>query len=852
MRAGASVVCLSLRLVFVAFCFLTSAYCLMAYLPFTYQQVIDLKVIPGTGGFALLHPWLYWLALVCGAWTLADGYKPGTRFLIVGFLVTGAIGGVLLVVSPLLPGLRNESGSLVWAAIWLIPPVWTALIDFAGSRRALTWGTEDSGEDLRLFVSCALVAVAVALLYAGTQRLRAAGVDAMPGVAAGTPGVVVWSVGLHLVAFLGGFAALVFIRGIAGLARRRALAEFVLVTLAASVLLVGVIRTVVFAAISFVGTPGLVMAMAYAATIGLATAGLAVKLWPVSEPVRSGIELAVSPVSLPRGTPRLVRIGLLGFWMWLGYVLATSTAMLDWNYLVQTMAALAIWGIGFAWIYGVLPIRRPVTAASTMMLLAIPVALLLGYRVLATTPTSLAALGIGPDDRLARFDRYAGYDVSFRVLHNLVRTEPGSAVSASTDAGPAVDMGQFFALLQRHTNISRTVTIDVPELGVAPPIAPFAGRAPHIFIIVIDSLRPDYLSPYNPSVAFTPAVDRFAKDAGTVVFRKAFTRYGATGLSEPAIWTGAMVPHQQYPATLGRANSLQRLLQAQNYQGFVSVDGPLQSALAPWPGLIELDKGIPNMSYDARRSLEELESRLRSRPPTEARPVFAYTQPQNIHVSAIAREGKSVPAGEAYPGFYPPYASRVKIVDAAFGRFLDALRELGLYDDSVVILTSDHGDSLGEDGRFGHAYTIYPEILRIPLLVHLPTWLRHLSVDAEAVAMSTDITPSLYYMLGQRPTVNDPLFGRPLFTERPEERASHGRDAIVVGSSYGPVYGSLAGDGSSLFIADATNYREYRYDLTTGFAGTPRTATPAERAAAVRRIREGLQQVARTYRIPIE
>jgi arylsulfatase A-like enzyme len=59
-------------------------------------------------------------------------------------------------------------------------------------------------------------------------------------------------------------------------------------------------------------------------------------------------------------------------------------------------------------------------------------------------------------------------------------------------------------------------------------------------------------------------------------------------------------------------------------------------------------------------------------------------------------------------------------IDGCFGAFVDDLKRRGLYDSSIVVVTADHGDSLGEAGRWGHAYTVFPEILRVPFIARLP------------------------------------------------------------------------------------------------------------------------------------
>ncbi len=840
MTRASGFIFLGLRLIFVVFCVVTSICCVLAFIPFTYQQIFEAQVVPWTVTFVRFHPWMYWIAFVSAAWTLAEDYRPGTRALVVGYLAAGAIAGAVLVAFPLLATIKNEPADLVWAAVWLMPLWWLAAIDIFGPGRRLTWSSAQTGEDWRLFWTAVIAGTASAVVYGVIHEVRF-GAASGPAPAAPMPiGVGLWSWVLHVLAFLAVFAAFACIRAIASLTRRPALAEFVLAATSGAALLTVVNQSLVFSAVSLVGREGLATAALFAVTLVLASSGQALRLARASEPVRSGIALAMRPLDIGFEAPVLLRLALLCGWGALAYWLAVATSLMDWNYLIQTLAVLLIWTLGFVWIYGVVG-RGPDRGFAVLAVFVLPLLVIAGYRTLASTPDLLVPLGLAAPTRSAVLDRYANYNVSFRVLRSLTRVEPARAST--------LDMGQFYALLQRHTNIPRTVKIDVPDVSIAPGNAAPSRRHPHVFVIVIDSLRQDYLSPYNRSVSFTPAIARFATES--TVFRNAFTHYGATGLSEPSIWTGSLVPHQQYPAPFGPMNTLQKLLLAQPYQAYVSVDSVLRSILAPWPGLIELDNNVATKDYDLCRSLGELTSKLQSRKPSDPQPVFAYTQPQNIHVSTITRDGASVPAGQSYAGFYPPCAARIQQLDSCFGTFLDSLKQLGLYDDSVVVLTSDHGDSLGEEGRWGHAYTIYPEIVRIPLIVHLPSWLRGLSVDPDEMTFSTDITPSLYYLLGQRPTLNHALFGRPLFTERREERAPYLRDHYVVASSYGPVYGVISDRGRALYIADATSYRDYVFDLTTGIAGTSLPVSDAAREAGVRRIRDIIAELTRFYRLPI-
>src|SRR5262249_37844154 len=158
---------------------------------------------------------------------------------------------------------------------------------------------------------------------------------------------------------------------------------------------------------------------------------------------------------------------------------------------------------------------------------------------------------------------------------------------------------------------------------------------------------------------------------------------------------------------------------------------------------------------------------------------------QNIHISIINREGAKPIDGGSYRQFYAPYASRLKRIDGCFGNFIDYLKQKGLYEKSIVVLAADHGDSLGEGGRWGHAYTIYPEIRKIPLIIHLPAAMRdRYSHNTKLVTFSTDITPSLYYLLGHRPTTKHDMLGRPLFTEKAEEQGPYRQENYLICSSY--------------------------------------------------------------------
>ena len=66
------------------------------------------------------------------------------------------------------------------------------------------------------------------------------------------------------------------------------------------------------------------------------------------------------------------------------------------------------------------------------------------------------------------------------------------------------------------------------------------------------------------------------------------------------------------------------------------------------------------------------------------------------------------------------YDAEIQYVDQEIGRVIARLKELGLYQDSLIILTSDHGEEFWEHGGQGHGHSMYQELLHVPLIVRLP------------------------------------------------------------------------------------------------------------------------------------
>ena len=504
-------------------------------------------------------------------------------------------------------------------------------------------------------------------------------------------------------------------------------------------------------------------------------------------------------------------------------------ATFDWEFMLQKLATLAFWLVAFAFVHAWTRDRH-----SRRALWIAPAAVLALFAGTQMAIPRLHALTPGarwtPEFAL---DGYAAVDPSFRIARDTL------------GSGTPSDAAAFYTYLREHAGIQdqtiQPVSIDFVDTWNR------SERPPHLFLFIIDSLRRDYVSAYNDAVTFTPAIDAFADDS--YVFRRAFSRYAGTGLAVPSIWAGAMLVHKQYVTPFAPTNALEKLVAAKGYQRLITEDHLTDELFSPAPESIGLDHHVPEMLHTFCRTMGELGAHLEGY--RGAAPLFVMTRPLDLHIGNIA--SATTPAGESYPGFYGPYAARVKRIDACFGEFVATLKRAGLYDDSIIVITSDHGDSLGEGERWGHGFTAFPEVLRIPLIVHVPPRRRaNLSADLARVSFSTDITPTLYTLVGEPPAAvrthktRDLLMGTSLFVDPSADLSWRRRESYLIASSYGPVFGLLSQNGRRLYVADGVESREYAYDLHPDGTDVRVDITDAEREAS----REGIRlQIADIVRV---
>jgi len=135
--------------------------------------------------------------------------------------------------------------------------------------------------------------------------------------------------------------------------------------------------------------------------------------------------------------------------------------------------------------------------------------------------------------------------------------------------------------------------------------------------------------------------------------------------------------------------------------------------------------------------------------------------PNNIHYPLIRKinNGEISISKEDLRHIIALYDAEIMSADIGFGDFIEELKSMGLYDNTIVVLTSDHGEQFNEHGIITkHGLSLYNEVLHIPLIVRAPGLKS--SVETHLVT-SLDIAPTLLHMLGIDSP--DSFEGRPLF-----------------------------------------------------------------------------------------
>jgi arylsulfatase A-like enzyme/Tfp pilus assembly protein PilF len=274
-------------------------------------------------------------------------------------------------------------------------------------------------------------------------------------------------------------------------------------------------------------------------------------------------------------------------------------------------------------------------------------------------------------------------------------------------------------------------------------------RGPQRFVLVtIDTLRADHIGCYGDAKATTPTLDALA--ARGVRFETAISPAPLTLPSHATLLT-ALDPPEHGVRSNGHyrlPEGLPTLAERMREAGFGSAAFVSAFVLDRRFGLA---RGFDH--YDDRVGVQDLDEGVASRPADQTvDAVLAWLEgaPERFFLWVHFYDPHApYVAPEAYQArqLGRPYDAEITFADAELGRLLAALDERFGPEGTVAIVTSDHGESLGEHGEPTHAFTLYEATQRIPLLMAgagLPVGV----VVSQGLARLADVAPSVLELAG--------------------------------------------------------------------------------------------------------
>ncbi|MCR4396224.1 MAG: sulfatase-like hydrolase/transferase [Candidatus Saccharicenans sp.] len=267
-------------------------------------------------------------------------------------------------------------------------------------------------------------------------------------------------------------------------------------------------------------------------------------------------------------------------------------------------------------------------------------------------------------------------------------------------------------------------------------------------IITIDTLRADRLSAFGSTTVSTPNIDRLA--GGGVKFTRCFAHTVTTLPSHTNIFLGLLPPthgvHDNANFVVpGNIPTLAEIFQQSRYQTAAVIGAyPLDRRFGLDRGfaLYDDDYGLQDFSRPifVERPAGEVVDRALDWLKTVSRPWFLWVHCFDPHYPYQPPE----PFRSSYKN--SPYDGEVAYVDREPGRLLAYLDEAALADSTMIIITSDHGESLGEQGEKTHGYLAYNSTLHVPLIIQAPGFKGGRS--EAAVVSHLDIFPTVCELLG--------------------------------------------------------------------------------------------------------
>ncbi len=344
-----------------------------------------------------------------------------------------------------------------------------------------------------------------------------------------------------------------------------------------------------------------------------------------------------------------------------------------------------------------------------------------------------------------------------------------------------------------------------PAWGNPEILAPAAAdERPNVVLVVLDTLRADRLSCYGHPLETSPSMDRWATQSG-VRFANVVAPAPWTLPSHASLFTGIDALRHGFNFWGTAAPAFDMLAEILRRGGYTTAAITGGGILQPTFGFAQgfdtfdywgeprSDREVGWVFANARRWIEANRQRRfflfvhtyeTHAPHRRQQPYFdrlaraAGVTPPTFELGMLTHPWQDLihpgdyfvvkrPGGDGWTSDLSSaelqtvglmYDSSVATVDAEVGRLIDEIRASGLSGRTLVIVTSDHGEALGEDGRAGHSY-LDDYNLMVPLILELPG-ASHAGAVVDTQVRLVDLMPTVLDVVGIEPTA--PVDGRSL------------------------------------------------------------------------------------------
>jgi len=308
---------------------------------------------------------------------------------------------------------------------------------------------------------------------------------------------------------------------------------------------------------------------------------------------------------------------------------------------------------------------------------------------------------------------------------------------------------------------------------------------PNVLVLMMDTTRGDRVTVNGYDRPTTPRIQSYATDA--VVFRNAWSPSGWTAPAHGSLFTG--LRPENHGLVRGNREFLDAgittLAELFRDAGYRTACLTINDTLSPESGLLQgflqqdlrfLDRSRPypwapdthekalewiDAAVRAREPffvfVNDMEPHLRYRPPLKYGTRFVIPgTPQSLvdrawNLDATALYHHNLGLAPVDPSLIrlmsDLYDAEIACLDDAVGNLLDRLRERGILDQTIVVITSDHGENIGEHGLLDHQFSLHRTIRHVPLIVRYPPRFRAGRIVDEVVRLE-DVPPTLLELAG--------------------------------------------------------------------------------------------------------